>query len=112
MCPPVRARRAERLYNLTDEAIRACPASTRWVLATNGDNAYAGGFFQALLQAPADADVVAFDYHSRYRRSTGPPCARFEQLGGLPACKLNRCAAPSAVVGPAPHAALLNRGCF
>ena len=81
---------AERLYNLTDEAVRACPTNTRWVLVTNGDNAYADSFFDALLRAPADADVIAFDYYSRYRRSTGPPCLRFQSDVATPPCKRNK----------------------
>lgn len=81
---------AERLYALTDEAIRACPPSTRWALVTNGDNAYADGFLEALLRAPPGTDAVAFDYHSRYHRSTGPPCTRFERRAGTPPCKRNR----------------------
>lgn len=82
---------AERLYALTDEAIRACPASTRWALVTNGDNVYADGFLGALLRAPPGADAVAFDYYSRYHRSTGPACTRFQisRPGALP-CKRNR----------------------
>jgi hypothetical protein len=36
----------EKLYNLTDDAIRACPRSSRWVVITNGDNLYANTFFE------------------------------------------------------------------
>ena len=85
------------LYNLTDEAIRACPPSTQWVVATNGDNLYARGMFQTVMDAPANADVIALDYYSRYQRTTGPPCARFAKAEGAPPCKQNRCAS----VGPA-----------
>lgn len=78
------------LYNLTDEAMRACPPSTQWVLATNGDNLYAKDLFRTVIDAPADADVIALDYYSRYQRTTGPPCARFAASRGLPPCKQNR----------------------
>ena len=81
---------AALLYNLTDEAIRVCPPSTQWVLATNGDNLYAKDAFQAILDAPEDADVVALDYYSRYQRSTGPPCMRFAASSKAPPCKENR----------------------
>ena len=81
---------AALLYNLTDEAIRVCPTSTQWVLATNGDNLYAKDAFQTILDAPEDIDVVALDYYSRYQRSTGPPCTRFAASSVAPACKENR----------------------
>ncbi len=95
----------ERLYSLTDDAIRgemrhsapstlprallsfeltlkpqpsanagcfcaACPANTEWVIVTNGDNEYASTLFSRLEQA-RDADIVAFDFYSRYQRVTG-----------------------------------------
>ncbi len=77
------------LYNLTDEAIRACPSSTKWVLATNGDNEYADTYFEE-LQKSAETDVVAFDFYSRYQRSTAAPCERFSKAEGMPACKPNK----------------------
>ena len=77
------------LYNLTDEAIRACPLTTRWVMATNGDNEYAASFFEE-LQKSADSDVVASDFYSRYQRSTAAPCERFAQAVDMPACKPNK----------------------
>ncbi len=79
------------LYNLTDEAMRACNPSTQWVLATNGDNLYARDAFQTVVNAPTTSDVVALDYYSRYHRTTGPPCARFAASEGTPPCKENRC---------------------
>ena len=78
------------LYNLTDEAIRACPASTQWVLATNGDNLYSKDMFQTVMDVPGDVDVIALDYYSRYQRATGPPCTRFAASEGAPPCKENR----------------------
>ncbi|BDA44930.1 hypothetical protein COCOBI_06-4090 [Coccomyxa sp. Obi] len=78
------------LYNLTDQAFRACPHSTEWVLATNGDNLYADTFFETVMSAPKEADAIAFDFYSRYQRVTAPPCVRFERSEGLPACKPNR----------------------
>ncbi|KAK9811560.1 hypothetical protein WJX72_005917 [[Myrmecia] bisecta] len=77
------------LYNLTDEAVRACPTDTKWVVITNGDNEYADTFFDELASA-RDADVVAFDYYSRYQRSTGVPCERFGGGPGTPPCKPNK----------------------
>ncbi|KAK9840401.1 hypothetical protein WJX74_009271 [Apatococcus lobatus] len=77
------------LYNLTDEAIRACPPSTQWVLATNGDNEYADTFFEQ-IQSSQGSDVVAFDFYSRYQRSTAAPCERFAHAPNLPACKPNK----------------------
>lgn len=77
------------LYNLTDEAIRACPPSTEWVLATNGDNEYADTFLEH-IHSSHGSDVVAFDFYSRYQRSTAAPCERFAQAPGLPACKPNK----------------------
>eukprot|EP00882_Tetradesmus_deserticola_P018564 GHRQ01019939.1.p1 GENE.GHRQ01019939.1~~GHRQ01019939.1.p1 ORF type:complete len:144 (+),score=32.35 GHRQ01019939.1:1188-1619(+) len=83
-----------KLYNLTDEAIRACPRNTRWVGVTNGDNDYDPKFLSVLVQQQ-DAEVVAFDYYSRYQRPTGAcakrccmtlPCmarlVSFKMLGG------------------------------
>jgi hypothetical protein len=74
---------------LTDEAIRACPLSTEWVLATNGDNLYAHEFFERVMSAPLESDVVAFDFYSRYQRLTGPPCLRFQTSPSQHACKPN-----------------------
>ena len=76
------------LYNLTDEAVRACPRSTKWVVITNGDNEYSSTLFEELDHHP-DADVVALDYYSRYQRPTAKPCERFAAESGKPACKQN-----------------------
>lgn len=76
------------LYNLTDEAVRACPRSTKWVIITNGDNEYSSTLFEELEQH-GDADLVAMDYYSRYQRPTGKPCERFAAEGHKPACKQN-----------------------
>lgn len=79
-----------RLYNLTDEAVRACPKDTRWLVVTNGDNDYDPGFMAALVeQGAAGAECVAFDYYSRFQRSTATPCERFAAGAGLPPCKSN-----------------------
>ncbi|KAF6263567.1 hypothetical protein COO60DRAFT_1282230 [Scenedesmus sp. NREL 46B-D3] len=77
-----------KLYNLTDEAIRACPRGTRWLVVTNGDNDYDPKFLSVLVQQH-DAEVVAFDYYSRYQRPTGTPCERFAAGPQLPPCKSN-----------------------
>jgi hypothetical protein len=50
----------------------ACPRNTRWVVVTNGDNDYDPKFLSVLVQQQA-AEVVAFDYYSRYQRPTGGP---------------------------------------
>ena len=78
------------LYNLTDEAIRACPPSTEWVITTNGDNDYASTLLSTLLEAPQDSDIVALDYYSRYQRPTAAPCHRFQQESDKPHCKRNK----------------------
>ena len=76
------------LYNLTDEAVRACPRTTRWVVITNGDNEYSSDLFTE-LEGHADADLVALDYYSRYQRPTARPCERFAAEPDKPACKQN-----------------------
>ena len=43
---------------------------------TNGDNVYHTDAFASLAAQP-DADVVAWDFYSRYHRPTGVPCDRF-----------------------------------
>eukprot|EP00775_Hariotina_reticulata_P012502 gene12502-12637_t len=78
-----------KLYNLTDEAIRACPKSTSWLMVTNGDNDYDPQFMTAIVQQPVGTEVVAFDYYSRFQRSTGLPCERFAAGPGVPTCKEN-----------------------
>lgn len=60
----------------------------RWVLVTNGDNEYASTAFETITEAVM-ADVVAFDFYSRYQRVTGPRCERFARQQGLPPCKVN-----------------------
>lgn len=76
------------LYNLTDEAVRACPRSTKWVIMTNGDNEYSSMLFDELSQHD-DADLVALDYYSRYQRPTAKPCERFAAEPEKPPCKQN-----------------------
>eukprot|EP01023_Acetabularia_acetabulum_P013725 TRINITY_DN16639_c1_g2_i1.p1 TRINITY_DN16639_c1_g2~~TRINITY_DN16639_c1_g2_i1.p1 ORF type:complete len:415 (+),score=54.24 TRINITY_DN16639_c1_g2_i1:48-1292(+) len=76
-----------RLYNLTDQAIRVCPSHSEWILVTNGDNLYATNLFQKVVAS--DADLVALDYYSRYQRATGVPCERFAAEEGKPSCKVN-----------------------
>lgn len=76
------------LYNLTDEAVRACPRSTQWVIMTNGDNEYSSTFFDELDKHP-NADLIAMDYYSRYQRPTALPCERFAAEQGKPFCKQN-----------------------
>ncbi|KAG1653816.1 hypothetical protein FOA52_001019 [Chlamydomonas sp. UWO 241] len=79
----------DMLYALTDEAIRACSPETRWLLITNGDNEYAAQLIPRLLQVPADVDIVALDFYSRYQRVTAETCMRFAAAPGAPPCKQN-----------------------
>ena len=78
------------LYNLTDEAVRACPRTTRWVVITNGDNEYSSDLFTE-LESHAEADLVALDYYSRYQRPTAKPIGICKQgcshLHPASACK-------------------------
>lgn len=55
-------------------AAAACPSDSRWVVVTNGDNDYDPGFLEELVKHEA-ADMVAFDYYSRFQNPTGgaPP---------------------------------------
>ncbi|GIL45617.1 hypothetical protein Vafri_2819 [Volvox africanus] len=78
-----------KLYNLTDIAIRACPTRSRWVVVTNGDNTYDPKFVESVFAAPPGVDAVAFDFYSRYQRPTALPCERFEEGEGMPPCKEN-----------------------
>ncbi|KAG2435072.1 hypothetical protein HXX76_007159 [Chlamydomonas incerta] len=78
-----------KLYNLTDMAVRACPENTRWVVITNGDNLYDPRFVETIYSAPPDVDAVAVDFYSRYQRPTAEPCERFEEGEGVPPCKEN-----------------------
>ncbi|EFJ52303.1 hypothetical protein VOLCADRAFT_102964 [Volvox carteri f. nagariensis] len=78
-----------KLYNLTDTAIRACPAKSYWVVATNGDNSYDSKFVETVFAAPRGVDVVAVNFYSRYQRPTALPCERFEEGEGVPHCKEN-----------------------
>lgn len=78
-----------RLYNLTDDAVRACPRDTQWLVVTNGDNEYDPSFLSVLVEQQGAAEVVAFDYYSRFQRPTGTPCERFAAGPGLPPCKVN-----------------------
>lgn len=77
-----------RLYNLTDDAVRACPRGTRWLVVSNGDNDYDPSFLSVLAEQHG-AEVVAFDYYSRFQRPTAVPCERFAAGPGLPPCKTN-----------------------
>ena len=45
------------------------------MLVTNGDNMYASSFMERVAEA-TDADIVAFDYYSRYQRVTGGRCSQ------------------------------------
>ncbi|PNH00307.1 hypothetical protein TSOC_013878 [Tetrabaena socialis] len=78
-----------KLYNLTDIAVRACPERARWVVITNGDNEYDTAFVETIFAAPPGIDVVAVDFYSRYQRPTADPCERFEDGEGAPPCKVN-----------------------
>ena len=67
-------------YEVTD-AVIALAKARAWLVVTNGDNAYAPTFVDALV-ANAHADVVAFDFYSRYvgfldAVYVGSGCARY-----------------------------------
>lgn len=87
----------ERLYNLTDDAIRVCPPNTDWVVVTNGDNEYGTDFIRRVVDESANEtspDIVSFDFYSRFQRITMPACERFAAVGGseskrMPYCKKN-----------------------
>lgn len=51
-------------------AAAACPSGTEWVVVTNGDNDYAPSFFDH-ISAATHYDLIAFDFYTRYHRSTG-----------------------------------------
>lgn len=89
------------LFSLTDDAIQwGCPQSSKLVVVTNGDNAYAPRFVERALEEarggrgsggdddgreeerrrplpPFPADLVLFDYATRYANPAGEPCERF-----------------------------------
>jgi hypothetical protein len=48
----------------TEKAVSMCPAASRWLLITNGDNTYEPSFLNHLDDA---YDIMAFDYHTRHR---------------------------------------------
>ncbi|GAX74196.1 hypothetical protein CEUSTIGMA_g1645.t1 [Chlamydomonas eustigma] len=79
----------DMLYALTDEAIRACPLDTRWVIVTNGDNEYDDQYIPRMTSVPLDYDIIAFDFYSRYQRVTATPCDRFAADASAPLCKEN-----------------------
>lgn len=87
----------ERLYNLTDDAIRVCPPDTDWVVVTNGDNEYGKDFIRHVIDESSNGsrsdahrpDIVSFDFYSRYQRITMPACERFAAETRLPNCKKN-----------------------
>lgn len=80
------------LYNLTDDAIQVCPSGTKWLVVTNGDNEYGSSFTRRVDHeySVSGAEVVAFDFYSRYQRPTEPPCDRFAAWADVPSCKRNR----------------------
>jgi hypothetical protein len=68
----------EKLYNLTDDAIRACPRSSRWVVITNGDNLYANTFFERCDVSAARCPWKAIeDGTDRSRPVATDPVSRF-----------------------------------
>lgn len=56
-----------------------CNPSSKWVIITNGDNLYGKSFLAEIAAESAahGADIIAFDFYSRYTRPTMPPCERF-----------------------------------
>ena len=58
----------------------ACPSDTEMVVVANGDSLYDSRFVAEVQQAAAGgADIVAFDYYSRFQRPTGKQ--RVQQSG-------------------------------
>jgi hypothetical protein len=48
----------------------ACPRDTQWLVVTNGDNDYDPSFLSVLVEQQG-AEVVAFDFYSRFHRPSG-----------------------------------------
>ncbi len=48
-----------------------CAPHTRWLVVTNGDNAYDPAFWREVAAAPDHVHVLSFDFYSRYQRFTG-----------------------------------------
>ena len=48
-------------------------------MVTNGDNDYSRSFFERIAAVTA-ADLIAFDFYTRYHRSTGDP----DNIRGVP----------------------------
>ena len=40
-------------------------------MVTNGDNMYDAAFLETLATVPAEADIAAFSFYSRYQRPSG-----------------------------------------
>jgi endonuclease/exonuclease/phosphatase (EEP) superfamily protein YafD len=53
----------------------ACPRNTEWLVTSNGDNDYDPEFLATAVKQGQQADVVAFDYYSRFQRPTGEAAA-------------------------------------
>jgi hypothetical protein len=67
----------------------ACPRDTQWLVVTNGDNDYDPSFLSVLVQQQG-AEVVAFDFYSRFHRPSGTPRGGGVGvgLGGMPGITL------------------------
>ncbi len=48
----------------------ACPRNTEWLMVTNGDNLYDATFMSEVVKRKT-ADVVTFNYYTRFQRVTG-----------------------------------------
>ncbi len=62
----------------------ACSSNTTWFTVTNGDNIYDPAFWKEVEAGPRSANVVAFDFYSRYQRYTGEKLSAFTSQ--RPAC--------------------------
>jgi hypothetical protein len=58
----------------------ACPRNTEWLVTSNGDNDYDPDFLATVVKQGQQADVVAFDYYSRFQRPTGEGCSQLVQF--------------------------------
>lgn len=78
--PNTSAKFHNKVYRMTDLAVRKCSPETRWLLITNGDNEYDHSFFNYL---DPNSDILSYDFYSRwlnkgkqYDLSKFPPCGR------------------------------------
>ncbi|GAX77334.1 hypothetical protein CEUSTIGMA_g4780.t1 [Chlamydomonas eustigma] len=80
----------EKLYNITDEAIRTCPPWTNMVVVSGGSDLHDADFVTEVEKAAAEGvDIFSTGFYSRFQRPTASPCERFAWKEGVPLCKEN-----------------------